>query len=58
MNLPTLRLEAITQLSLQVAPPVEAWQVAHALGQGYRLSIPITGTRLTDRVEIVFYEVA
>lgn len=33
MGLPTLRLEAITQLSLQVAPPVEARQVIHALGK-------------------------
>jgi hypothetical protein len=33
MNLPTLRLEAITQFGWQMVQPVKAWQVMHALGK-------------------------
>jgi hypothetical protein len=43
MNLSTPRLEPIMQLTVQVAQPVEAGQVTHALGQGRRRIIPITG---------------
>jgi hypothetical protein len=46
MSLSTPRLEAVMQLTVQVAQPVEAGQVTHALGQGRRRIIPITGGRV------------
>jgi hypothetical protein len=43
MNLSTPRLEPIMQLTVHVAQPVDAGQVIHALGEGRRRIIPITG---------------
>ncbi len=46
MNLSTPRLEPVMQLTVQVAKPIEAGQVAHALGEGRRRIVPITGGRV------------
>jgi hypothetical protein len=46
MNLSTPRLEPIMQLTVHVAQPVDAGQVIHALGEGCRRIIPITGGRV------------
>jgi hypothetical protein len=42
----TPRLEAVMQLTVQVAQPVEAGKVIHASGEGRRRIIPITGGRV------------
>lgn len=46
MSLPTPKLEPVMQLTVQVAKPIEAGNVTHALGTGRRRIIPITGGRV------------
>lgn len=43
MSLSAPRLEPIMRLTVQVAKPVEAGQVTHAIGEGRRRIIPIVG---------------
>jgi hypothetical protein len=52
MNLSTPRLEPIMQLTVHVAQPVDAGQVIHALGEGCRCIIPITGGRIGSPADI------
>jgi hypothetical protein len=47
IQLPTPELEPIMQLTVQVAKPVEAGHITHALGAGKRRIIPITGGRVS-----------
>ena len=42
----TPKLEAIMQLNVRVALPIEAGQITHALGTGKRRIIPITGGKV------------
>ena len=42
-SLEPIHLQPVMQLTVQVAAPVEAGQVIHALGQGKRRIIPIVG---------------
>ena len=43
MHLPTPHLQAVLQLTVRVAKPVEAGQITHAFGTGKRRIIPIIG---------------